>query len=143
MTSLLPPHVKSIDDFKLGKSLGKGAFGEVFEATLHGGTQTFAIKRLRDAPADEDITQTVLQREAKNALTVEDFYRNELNLRAKKNELAETPHLVRCFGAIEDNNGPVGIKQALVFERCDGNLRQLIEETKATRKFMNVSNVLH
>jgi serine/threonine-protein kinase len=97
---------ESIDSFKLGIVLGRGAMGEVYEATRDGDDEAYAIKLLRLNVLDDDDKVTRFAREAEAVAAM------------------NSPHVVRIIDIGGENSLPYIAMEKLVGSDLSTLLRE-------------------
>ena len=108
------------DKYALGKELGRGSFGVVYEAKAHGGKVTVAIKSLAKANVgDETMAQLMC---------------NEIYVLQK----TDHPNIVRVFELLEDSDNFYVVMELL---SC-GDLSKTIAKQKAFTETMATS-IMH
>ena len=126
------------DYYNLGKKLGKGKFGQVYEATTKNNSEKRAIKILDKATIRKDFKEMYFQEPSDEDMEpyIKCFDNEVKNMQIAMGNCGDNENAVKFFECFEDEN-----EYAIVMELCDTTLLSYLNKIKNEEKYKIINQL--
>ena len=126
------------DYYNLGKSLGRGKFGQVYEATTKDQNEKRAIKILDKKTIKKDYKEIYFKDPTDEEMEpyIKCFDNEVRNMKLAMGKDGDNPNAVKFYDCFEDEN-----EYAIVMELCDTTLLNYLDKIKEEENYKIISQL--